>query len=331
MTRCPLRRSAETALWLLPLALVGLLLPAAFSGFAATAAVQAPVAQDDQQRPAFRAGVELVSLSVTVTDLSNRFVTTLGMDDFSVFEDGMAQEVTFFNRTNLPVALSLLLDTSASMENRLATVQRAAVGFASRIREQDMAQVVDFDSRVTVLESFTNDPAALERAIMQTTAGGSTSLYNALYIALHELRKVRAKTAEEIRRQAIVVLSDGEDTSSLVTFDRVLDLAKRSETAIYAIGLRSADTSKGRGFREADYVLRQLANETGGRAFFPTKAEDLGDIYDRIGQELSSQYLIGYTSRNPRRDGAWRRVVVRVNKPELTTRTKQGYYAPVVQ
>ena len=139
-----------------------------------------------------------------------------------------------------------------------------------------------------------------------------------------------AKNTDEIRRQAIVVLSDGEDTSSLLPFEEVLDLAKRSETAIYAIGLRSADgpgtTSKG--FKEAEFVLRQFAQETGGRAFFPSQMSELAAIYGQISDELSSQYTVGYTSRNGRRDGSWRRVVVRVARPNLTARTKLGYFAP---
>jgi hypothetical protein len=193
------------------------------------------------QRPSFRAGVELVSINVTVTDPGGRYLTELNQPDFQVFEDGAQQQVTFFNRTNLPIALSILLDTSASMESRLETAQEAAIGFVRRLRPQDLAQVVDFDSRVQVVQGFTNSVADLEGAIRRTNAGGSTSLHNAIYIALKELKRTQARGTDEIRRQAIVVLSDGEDTSSLVSFDEVLDLAKRSETAIYAIGLRSRD------------------------------------------------------------------------------------------
>jgi Ca-activated chloride channel family protein len=132
-----------------------------------------------------------------------------------------------------------------------------------------------------------------------------------------------------VRRQAIVVLSDGEDTSSLVSFDEVLELAKRSETAIYAIGLRGRGNDRARGsFNEADFVLRQLSQETGGRVFFAHTANELSGIYNQIGEELSSQYMLGYSSRNPKRDGAWRRLVVRVGEPSATARTKQGYYAP---
>ncbi len=277
--------------------------------------------------PAFKAGVDVVSLTVTVTDGVNHYVTDLESEEFSVFEDGVKQSITFFNRRQQPIALSLLLDTSASMEQHLTTLQVAASNFVRRLKPNDIAQVIDFDSRVEIRQSFTSNQADLETAITKTVAGGSTSLHNAIYIALRELRKVRAVNEEDVRRQALIVFSDGEDTSSLVTFDEVLDLAKQSETAIYTIALRGAD-NQSKGFREAEYVLRTLARETGGRSFFPLKAEDLAGVYAQIADELASQYTMGYISQNPKRDGAWRRVVVQAARPSLTSRTKNGYYAP---
>jgi Ca-activated chloride channel family protein len=284
------------------------------------------------QQPSFKVGVDVVSLNVTVTDGGTRYITDLEQQDFQVFEDGVKQDLTFFTKTNLPIALSLLIDTSASMESRLQTAQEAAIGFSNRLRPQDLAEVVDFDSRAVILQTFTNSAPALEQAIRKTSAGGSTSMYNAIYIALKDLKRVVATKVDEIRRQAIVVLSDGEDTSSLLPFEEVLDLAKRSETAIYAVGLRTGDGSgASRGFREAEFVLRQLAQETGGRAFFPTQIADLPNIYTQIADELSSQYTLGYTSRNTKRDGAWRRIIVRVDRPGSAARTKQGYYAPAAR
>ena len=304
------------------------LVPYAMSARAASGQA-APAGQPPTQIP-FRAGVDLVSLNVTVTDGSQKYITDLTPDDFNVFEDGVRQDVTFFNKTNLPIALALLLDTSASMDTKLPTAQEAAIGFAKKLRSQDLAEVIDFDSRVVVLQNFTNSLQELEQAIHKTSAGGSTSLYNAVYIALKDLKKVIAKNSEEIRRQAIVVLSDGEDTSSLLPFEEVLDLAKRSETAIYSIGLRSPESpsSTTKGFKEAEFVLRQFSQETGGRAFFPNQLADLANVYGQIADELSSQYTVGYTSKNPKRDGSWRRVVVRVARPNTTARTKLGYFAP---
>jgi Ca-activated chloride channel homolog len=283
-----------------------------------------------QDRPAFRAGVDIVSLNVTVTTGANHYVTDLAQEDFSVFEDGVKQEINFFSRRSQPIALSLLLDSSASMEDKLPTLQGAAANFIRRLKPQDIAQVIDFDSRVDVRQPFTGNQTELTAAIDQTAAGGSTSLHNAIYIALKELRKVRAVSEEDVRRQALIVFSDGEDTSSLVSFEEVLDLAKRSETAIYAIALRGVDTQT-KGFREAEYVMKTLAQETGGRAFFPAKLEDLSGVYSQIGDELASQYTLGYTSKNARRDGAWRRIIVQVTRPNVTPRAKRGYYAPTAR
>jgi Ca-activated chloride channel family protein len=275
----------------------------------------------------FRAGVELVSLNVTVTDQANHYVGDLDQNDFSVFEDGVKQDITFFNRKVEPVALSMLLDTSASMEDKLPTLQTAAINFVHRLKPNDLAQIIDFDSRVEIRQGFTSKQSDLEAAINQTAAGGSTSLHNAIYIALKELKKIKARDEEDVRRQALIVFSDGEDTSSLVSFDEVLDLAKRSETAIFTIALRGLNTQT-KGFREAEFVMRQLAQETGGKSYFPARIEDLNGVYGQIADELSSQYTLGYTSKNAKRDGAWRRVVVQVTKPNLAPRTKRGYYAP---
>jgi Ca-activated chloride channel homolog len=305
---------------------------AAILGEAVMLASQATSPSEQQQRgtPSFRTGVDVVSLAVTVTDGKNRYITDLGEADFSVFEDGVKQELTFFNRRPQPIALSLLLDTSASMEQHLPMLQAAASNFVRRLKPADLAQVVDFDSRVEIRQTFTANRADLEAAIRQTVAGGSTSLHNAIYIALRELAKVRAGNQEDVRRQAVIVFSDGEDTSSLVSFEEVLELAKRSETAIYVIALRGGDvqSTQSRGFREAEFILRTLAQDSGGRAIFPAKIEDLTDVYAQIADELASQYAVGYTSSNSKRDGAWRRVVVRVSRPDVITRTKNGYYAP---
>jgi Ca-activated chloride channel family protein len=278
------------------------------------------------QQGRIRSGIDLVPLSVTVTD-GGKYVTDLNQEDFEVYEDGAKQILSFFSKEQQPIALAILLDTSNSMEDKIATAQEAAVGFAKRMRKQDVTEVIDFNSQVRVLQGFTSDIAQLERAIRGTTVNGSTSLYNAIYVSLKELKKQRATSAEEIRRQAIVVLSDGDDTSSLVDYDEVLDLAKRSETAIYAIGLRQPDIGRTR-FKEAEFVLRQLSTETGGRVFFPTSVAELPKIYEQISEELSSQYSLAYTSKNPLRNGAWRRIVVRVNRPGMVARTRQGYYGP---
>jgi Ca-activated chloride channel homolog len=301
-------------------------LPALVLLAGACAAALAVAVAAQQQEPRFRGGVDLVSLNVTVME-GMRYVRDLDEQDFEIYEDGARQGISFFSRVQQPIALAILLDTSASMNERLATAQEAAIGFARRLRPDDVIEVIDFDSQVRILQTFTNDVNALEKAIRGTDVNGSTSLYNAIYISLKELKKIKASSAEDIRRQAIVVLSDGDDTSSLVPYEEVLDLAKRSETAIYSIGLRPIGAYRTE-FKEAEFVLKQLSQETGGRAYFVTAASELPKIYDQISEELANQYSLAYSSKNPMRNGAWRRIVVRVAKPGLTARTRQGYYGP---
>jgi Ca-activated chloride channel family protein len=268
-------------------------------------------------------------MNVTVTDAARRYVTDLNREDFQVLEDGRAQRVTFFQRSSLPLALALLIDTSASMEGNLGTAQEAAVGFVRELGPNDVASVVDFDSRVQVRQDFTADHAALDAAIRRTAAGGSTALYNALYIALKELNKtIRDDALAESRRRAIIVLSDGEDTSSLVSFEEVLDLAARSDTAIYTIGLRGQDALGPRKPTDAEFVLRRFAQQTGGRAFFATDVKALSGVYSEILSELTHQYFLAYESNNVLRDGQFRRIAVRVERAGVVTRARPGYYAP---
>lgn len=279
----------------------------------------------------FRGGTDVVMLSVTVFDGAGRLVPGLEQADFQVFEDGAVQDITNFARERQPVALSLLLDSSTSMEQKLPVAQEAAVGFAKRLSKRDVAQVIEFDSQTQILQTFTSDDVLLERAIRRTRAGGSTSMYNAIYAALSELKRVRAQSPDEIRRQAIVVLSDGEDTSSVIDFDQVLDAAKRSEVIIYAIGLKDREASGTGRWNEADYVMKSLTRETGGQAFIVEDINQLANIYSQIAEELANQYTIGYSSKNGKRDGAWRRIAVQVARGSVTARTKAGYFAPTVR
>lgn len=284
------------------------------------------------QAPVFRSGASLVALNVTVLDDSQRFVTGLEAADFAVYEDGVQQEVRFFESTAVPIDLIILLDTSSSMRHRMKLVHEAALGFARTLRPGDRAAVVAFSDRVRVVTPLTNDRAAIEAAIESTTAGGGTALHNALYVALKQFGQ-GASGVGEIRRQALAVLSDGDDTSSLLGFEDVLAVARKSGVSIYPIAL-SSDLQLERSasgaplFSQSQYAMRTLAQETGARAFFPQSERELGRVYDAIAAELSSQYSIGYTPRNARTDGRFRRIVVRVtSRPELRPRARTGYVA----
>lgn len=281
--------------------------------------------------PVFKAGIDLVGLNVVVTDKQSKFVTGLTADDFAVYEDGVQQDVSFFAAEQVPLDLALLLDTSASMLDKMQTMQQAAIGFAATLKPGDRITVLEIKDTVKILHPLGENLESVNQAIRRTSAKGGTSLYNGLYLALKEMAKYRRANGD-VRRQAIAVLSDGEDTTSLVTYEDVMELAKASGVAIYTINLKSefairqASLTGRRYFSQAEYSMKALAQETGARSFFPMRIDELAAVYSTIADELANQYAIGYTSKNPRRDGAFRRVIVRVaERPEVKTRTRSGY------
>ena len=303
------------------------------AGLLAAALLAAPLgAQSPAPRPAaptFGTGIEIINLTVSVTDPDGRYVTSLGRGDFAVFEDGIRQELSLYTHEDVPISLTLMLDASASMDEKMPTAQAAALRFLKTLRPQDRAAVMQFSDRATVLQDFTADAAALETAVKATRAAGPTALHNALYIALKELAK--QKSATELRRRAIVLLSDGEDTASLVSDDQVIELARRSEVSVYCISLRpNRPTDRERlAFSQATYLLTTLSKESGGQVHFPNSLSELDGVYERIAEELRTQYSLGYVSANARRDGKWRRIVVRVpQRDDLLIRHRVGYYAP---
>jgi Ca-activated chloride channel family protein len=236
--------------------------------------------------------------------------------------------LTYFATATTGLSVSLLVDSSASMEDQMIPAQKAASDFVARLRPGDVAQIVDFDSRVQILQPFTADQTALQAAIQRLAAGGSTSLFNAVYVSLRELDTLRASTADQVRREVIIVLSDGEDTSSLVEFDQVMDLARRSQTVIYTIALGAAnEPARVTKPMSGDFALRRMAVETGGRMFTTKEAMGLAGVYSRIAEELTSQYVLGYLSTNGQPDGRWRQLSVRVAQPNLRARTRTGYFA----
>jgi Ca-activated chloride channel homolog len=278
----------------------------------------------------FGTGIEVINLAVSVTDVQNRYVTDLKKPDFAVFEDGVKQDLSLFLQENLPISLSLLIDGSASMADKIPFVQGAAGKFVKTLRPQDNAQIVQFNDRITTLQEFTADRDLLDGAVKRTAAGGPTALHNALYVALKELQKL--KKAGELRRLAIILLSDGEDTSSLITDEQVMDLAKKTEIAIYCVSIREnrPQDRERLSFSQAVHLLTVLSRDTGGQVHFPNSPSELESVYDRIAEELRTQYSIGYVSTNPRRDGKWRRIVVRTpERSNVMIRHKLGYYAPV--
>ena len=316
---------------------------AALVAVAALAAVplraqDAPQAAPQQQAttPTFHSGSSLVALNVTVQDRGANFVRDLQPADFVVYEDGVKQNVEFFESSRVPVDLIVLIDTSTSMRDKLEIVHEAAAGFMKTLRPEDRGAVVTFANSVTVAQPLTGDQALLQQAIRNTHAFGNTCLNNAVYIALKQFGQT-ARPDGQVRRQAIVVLSDGADTTSLVSFDEVVDLARRMGVSIYTVSLqtklqgpRSAIVINRKLDTDADYAMKTLAKETGAQSFFPMPG-DLKHVYASIATELASQYSIGYVPVNNAPDGRFRRVNVQVvTRPQLFSRTRLGYIAAAV-
>jgi Ca-activated chloride channel family protein len=282
-----------------------------------------------QERPkralTFPAGVELVNVNVSVLNMRDRFVTDLAREDFVLLEDGVKQDVALFKQEELPISLVLLLDMSASMGPNVKAVRNAASRLIGKLRPQDEAEVVAFNAHPTVLQDLTSDHQALLAAIDRTEAKGATALHNVLYITLKDLD--RMQKSEELRRRAIVLLSDGEDTASMVTDEQVLELARTARINIYSVMLGATTLDTTEGVQQARYLLTSLARESGAQSFFPTDAAQLASVYDRIAQELKSQYSIGYISSNPALDGNWRQILIMTQRDGLRLRHRLGYYA----
>ena len=273
----------------------------------------------------YRVNVDLVNLLCSVKDKNtNAFVTNLAKEDFSAYEDDQKQEIkNFVRETNLPLTIALLVDTSGSVSPKLQFEQDAAISFFQNVlRDQDRAMVLSFDSGVDLVQDFTNDPNQLAKQIRRLRAAGGTALYDAIYLASDE------KLIRETGRKAIVILSDGDDTASRLAFEPALEMALRAETIIFSISVNRGGFFGTSNEKLGDKVLKRLADETGGQALFPFKIEELEDSFRQISQELRSQYSIGYLSSNTRRDGAYRKVEIRVAEKGLKLNYRKGYYAP---
>ena len=282
------------------------------------------------QQPLFRTATTLVPLQVTVTQ-GNKVVSGLGRNDFAVLEDGVPQELAFFESNDVPLDVVLLLDISASMATKLDGVHEAAKAFMNTLRPGDRGAVVGFNQNLKVMQSLTNDHRAIERAIKQTRPGGTTSLRNTLYVALKQLALPPPTTTDEIRRQTFVLLTDGEDNSSMIPYDDVLSVARNSGVNLYTIVVRPLEKKSPveQISPESDFEMRRLAEETGGTAHFSDSVEQLKRAYTAIAAELSANYSLAYSSPNA---GASRQqfhrieVQVRANG-EYQVRARRGYTA----
>jgi VWFA-related protein len=269
--------------------------------------------------------VYLVNVPLTVTDKKNRLVIMMTKDDFNLTEDGKPQSIKYFSReTDLALRIGLLIDTSNSIKDRLHFEQQAATDFLSDTirRGKDQAFVVGFDMESQLVQDYTDNVEKLAGAIQQLRAGGATRLFDTIFYACKE-KLLFFPPPEPYLRRMIIVVSDGEDNHSEHTREEALAMAQRAEVTIFAIS-----TNRTGAEHTGDKILKRLAEETGGRAFFPFEANDLAENFRAIGRDLRTQFLLSYTSTNTARDGTFRNIaIVPVNK-NLHVRAKSGYFAP---
>lgn len=268
--------------------------------------------------------VDLVNVLFTVTDRKGKLVTDLSKNELKLYEDNKLQSITNFSReTDLPLTIALLIDTSTSIRDRFKFEQEAAIDFLYRTLRprKDKALLITFDSAIELVQDFSDNPEALAKAIRQIRPGGGTKMLDAIYLACQE--KLKAETGRKI----IILISDGDDNLSLETVNSTLEMAQRSDVSIFAISTNSSGFF-GLTAPKADKLLKRLAEETGGRAFFPFKAEDLSQSFQDISAELRSQYSLAYRSSNAARDGSFRAIKIEPERKNVKVKSRKGYYAP---
>lgn len=276
------------------------------------------------QPPQFQSRVDLVNVGVTITDKHGRLISDLVRDDFSVVEDGRPQAISYFADAQAPAPemhLGLLLDVSGSMESDIAFTRTAAVKFLNTLTEALDITLVDFDTQVRVARYEQRDFARLIERIRAKKTGGETALYDAIGVYLDG-------AAGQEGRKVMLLYTDGGDTRSAMRFGELLDLVKASDVTIYAIGV--FDVNAGRMRAEEQMVLRQITEATGGKVFFPPSVKELDKVYEQVAAEIRAQYTLGYVSSNPKSDGSWRKIDIKITRNDardLRIRARRGYYA----
>jgi Ca-activated chloride channel family protein len=288
---------------------------------------QQAASSDDHK---LRADVELVVLHVTVADDRGEFVADLPQGNFRVFEQNIEQKLSFFSRDDIPVTMGLVIDNSGSMREKRDQVNAAAMTFVRTSNPQDEAFVVNFNDEyyLDTDGDFTSDQANLHDALSRIDTRGSTALYDAVIGSLAHLKKGHKD------KRVLLLVTDGEDTASEKTFEDTIKAAEESNATIYAVGVYSQDDLEHdkKMVRRSKKVLSQLAEATGGEAFYPDNLSQVTPICEQIAREIRNQYTLGYYPANTTRDGSFRPVQVKVIPPngrgKLSVRTRTGYFAP---
>jgi len=277
------------------------------------------------QTPTFRTGIDLATFGVTVVDRKGEYLTNLTLDDFEVLEDGQKQTIKYFARgtdiENGPeIHVGLLFDTSGSMTEDIKLSRSAAVKFLNTLSDAKDMTLVDFDTEVRVAKYGQKDFPRMVERIRGRTPDGETALYDAMGVYLDG-------ASEDEGRKILVLYTDGGDTHSTISFGDLMTLIRASDVTVYSVGF--LEHSRGRIEERAH--LMQIAEATGGQAFFPSTMKDIDASYDKVVAQIRAQYSLAYTSTNTKQDGAWRKVEIRVTRPDLKGSkilARRGYFAP---
>ncbi|MEK6406323.1 MAG: VWA domain-containing protein [Acidobacteriota bacterium] len=293
---------------------------------------QQPKNEEPQQKDdaPIRIGTDLVLLDVTVVDPSNKPVMDLKREDFAVSEDKLAQKIEFFSRDQVPVSLVFTIDTSGSMRPKLDTVVKASTNLVKESRSGDEMAVVEFKDQPELLEEFTGDVNDVIDTLNGLVASRQTAMLDALYLAADYANKEGKN-----RRKAVLLVTDGLDNDSYYKFGEVVSHLREIDVQIYLIGFisdldRDSGLFKKSAKEKAETLLNKLAEETGGKAFYPKELSEVHTIAQQISTDLRTQYSIGYYPSNSKKDGSFRAVKVQVNggARRLVARTRNGYTAP---
>lgn len=279
-----------------------------------SASAAAAVPQEDQE---VRVDSSIVVLNATIRDSNGRHVSGLKRPQFKVFEDGVEQQIEIFSAGETPFAAAILLDTSGSMEERVGLARSAAIRFLDGLRGDDNAAIYRFDSKVELVQPFSNS-RDMNQMLFEVKAKGMTRMNDAIYEAAVELSKRPEK------RRAIILLSDGQDTMSRRSSDKALKAALEANAAIYTIDMSPLGDAKR---TQNQGPLKNFAEKTGGTFVSTPGGAAMREAFEKIVEELGVQYTIGYSPQNTGKDGKWRAIELRVAKPNLTIRTREGYNA----
>jgi Ca-activated chloride channel homolog len=291
----------------------------------------------NKEQEGYKIGVEvnMVNVPVTVRHAEGGFIKGLSQDSFQIFENGESQEIVFFAQEGLPTRIAIVLDASGSVVNEWGTIRYATKRFIEHLKPDDQFSLVSFNTEVRLKMDWGRKTDRIDSVLTSIYCKGNTKLWDAIWVACKDVLK------DITEKKAMIIMSDGMDNESLVSYEEALQAAIRSEAAIYVVSKTEAvrqtyEANKNQyyggipreAFVQADLVLRKLAYETGGRVLYPNTFGQLDNIYAQVDEELRNQYTLGYVSTNTVKDGSYRRIDVRVKSPNASVSARPGYYAP---